>query len=174
MPLKPITKKASKVALSQATSVSAPAFGKFASSTETPILVDNLQETEDEFQIANRNSTTFFVLYSYCLADDNQLGSQSRSAKDKRNLGATSTAAIRRNNSLFREFKNSGQTVSEFAAAREISASTIYRRKLDHHHGHGIRGKRQKLRIADSHAISEKVGISQKQSAAIALPGVWR
>ena len=83
MPPKPISKKASKVALSQATSVSAPAFGKFASSTEPLILVDNFQENEDKFQIANRDSATFFVLYSYCLADDNQLGSQSRSAKDK-------------------------------------------------------------------------------------------
>ena len=68
MPPKPISKKASKVALSQATSVSAPAFGKFASSTEPLILVDNFQENEDKFQIANRDSATFFVLYSYCLA----------------------------------------------------------------------------------------------------------
>ena len=51
MPPKPISKKASKVALSQTTSVSAPAFGKFASSTEPLILVDNLQETEDKFQL---------------------------------------------------------------------------------------------------------------------------
>jgi hypothetical protein len=43
----------------------------------------------------------------------------------------------------------------------------------DLHHGHGIRGKRQKLRIADGHAISEKVGISQKQSAAISVTA-WR
>jgi hypothetical protein len=172
MPPKRISKKASIVALSQATSVSAPASGEFAYRTEPLILVDNFQETEDQIQIANRNSATFFVLYSYCLADDNQLGLKSRSTKDKSNKGATSAEAIRRNNTLFREFKNSGQTVSEFAAARKISASIIYRRMSDLHHGHGMRGKRQKLRIADGHAISEKVGISQKQSAAISLPGV--
>jgi len=172
MPPKRISKKTSIVALSQATSVSAPASGEFACRTEPLILVDNLQETEDQIQIANRNSATFFVLYSYCLADDNQLGLKSRSTKDKSNKGATSAEAIRRNNTLFREFKNSGQTVSEFAAARKISASIIYRRMSDLHHGHGMRGKRQKLRIADGHAISEKVGISQKQSAAISLPGV--
>jgi len=172
MPPKRISKKASIVALSQATSVSAPASGEFACRTEPLTLVDNFQETEDQIQIANRNSATFFVLYSYCLADDNQLGLKSRSTKDKSNKGATSAEAIRRNNTLFREFKNSGQTVSEFAAARKISASIIYRRMSDLHHGHGMRGKRQKLRIADGHAISEKVGISQKQSAAISLPGV--
>jgi hypothetical protein len=174
MPPKRISKKASiAYALSQATSVSAPASGEFACRTEPLILVDNFQETEDQIQIANRNSATFFVLYSsYCLADDNQLGLKSRSTKDKSNKGATSAEAIRRNNTLFREFKNSGQTVSEFAAARKISASIIYRRMSDLHHGHGMRGKRQKLRIADGHAISEKVGISQKQSAAISLPGV--
>ena len=105
--------------------MSAPAFGKFASSTEPLILVDNLQENEDKFQIANRDSATFFVLYSYCLADDNQLGSQSRPAKDKINQGATSAQEIRRNIRLSREFKNSGQTVNEFAAARKFSASII-------------------------------------------------
>ena len=64
--------------------MSAPAFGKFASSTEPLILVDNLQETEDKFQIVNRNSTTFFVrLYSYCLANDNQLGSQEGQRRTK-------------------------------------------------------------------------------------------
>jgi len=93
--------KSQHVALSQATSVSAPASGEFACRTEPIILVDNLQETEDQIQIANRNSATFFVLYSYCLADDNQLGLKSRSTKDKSNKGATSAEAIRRNNSLF-------------------------------------------------------------------------